>query len=183
MVRKGGTPTPLRAPAPQARRSACFTGGAPLSLERVDEPDRTGFKLVVVQRIREQLGAEFARRRAVNARYSLRGFARSLGLHHATLSRLLKGDGPVRQQTVTTLAARLGIVSAVVPLLVEAEDAACIVDVMRRETFRPDSRWIASVSNISTDRVNVALQRLLAERRLCMRTRTEWAMSEREPQA
>jgi plasmid maintenance system antidote protein VapI len=147
----------------------------------VDQPDRTGFKLVVVQRIREQLGAEFARRQAVNARYSLRGFARSLGLHHATLSRLLKGNGPVRHETVTVLAARLGIASTAVPLLVQAEDAARIVEAMGRETFRPDSRWIASVSSISIDRVNVTLQRLLAERRLCMRTRTEWVVTEREP--
>jgi transcriptional regulator with XRE-family HTH domain len=147
----------------------------------VDQPDRTGFKLVVVQRIREQLGAEFARRQAVNARYSLRGFARSLGLHHATLSRLLKGNGPVRHETVTVLAARLGIASTAVPLLVQAEAAARIVEAMGRETFRPDSRWIASVSSISIDRVNVTLQRLLAERRLCMRTRTEWVVTEREP--
>jgi plasmid maintenance system antidote protein VapI len=135
---------------------------------------------MVVQRLRDQLAAEFARRQAANARYSLRGFARSLDVHHATLSRLLHGSRPVRQETVTLLAARLGIASTAVPLLVQAEDAARIVEALRRETFRPDSRWIASVSNMSIDRVNVALQLLLRERRLCMRSRTEWVVTERE---
>jgi plasmid maintenance system antidote protein VapI len=155
-------------------------GIAPLSSALLAEPGRSGHKLVSVQRLRDQLAAEFARRQAANARYSLRGFARSLGVHHATLSRLLNGRGPVRQETVTVLAARLGIASTALPWLVQAEDAARIVEAIRRETFRPDTRWIASVSNISIDRVNVALQRLLRERRLRMRSRTEWVVTGEE---
>jgi len=44
----------------------------------------------------EVLASELARRRAKNRRYSLRAFARDLGLHHTSLSRILRGGQRVR---------------------------------------------------------------------------------------
>ncbi|HWW62311.1 MAG TPA: helix-turn-helix domain-containing protein, partial [Thermoanaerobaculia bacterium] len=54
---------------------------------------------------REILQAEFDRRAARNARYSLRAFARSLGIAHTTLSRFLSG----RRRLTSRAIRRIGV--------------------------------------------------------------------------
>ena len=120
------------------------------------------------------MDAELARRRRQNARYSLRGFARALGVHHATLSRLLNDDRPLQTGTIRTLGPRLGFSSGEIQAFVLHEDEAAVIAAVGRPSFRPSSRWVASVSGISVDRVNVALQSLLRCGRLRMATATRW---------
>ncbi|MEO8682556.1 MAG: helix-turn-helix domain-containing protein [Vicinamibacterales bacterium] len=128
-----------------------------------------GFRAVVA--------AEFERRQRQNPRYSLRGFARLLGVHHATLSRLLNGAGPVHPRTIGALGPRLGLTPSQMTKMVAAEDAVALTAAIRRAAFRPDSRWLASVSGMSVDRVNIALQRLLRSGRLQMRSANQWVLN------
>ena len=127
---------------------------------------------------REVVAAEFARRRRQNARYSLRGFARALHVHHATLSRLLKGNRRVQWTTIAALGPRLGLTSGELQDLINREDLAALVAAIRRPAFRADSRWLASVTGIPVDRVNIALQALLCGGRLRMATSTRWQLHE-----
>lgn len=118
--------------------------------------------------------AEFTRRRKQNVRYSMRGFARTLGVHHATLSRLLSDDRPLQARTIQTLAPRLGFSPREIEAFVSHEDLAVVAAAIDRPAFRPSSRWLASVSGISVDRVNVALQSLLRCGRLRMASASRW---------
>src|SRR4029079_2422444 len=91
---------------------------------------------------RDIVSAEFARRRGHNPRYSLRGFARMLGVHHATVSRLLRTHGPVQSHTVLAIGQRLGLSSDDLLQWVAREDVAAVTKAIRRPSFQPNSRWL-----------------------------------------
>jgi transcriptional regulator with XRE-family HTH domain len=123
---------------------------------------------------RALLSAEFDRRRAKNPRYSMRRFARSLRTHHSTLSRLLNGGRPIQARTIDRLGRSLGLTASEIRTCVASEDAAAICRAVRRATFRPDSRWLASVCGLSIDRVNIALHALIYDGRLRMVAADRW---------
>jgi plasmid maintenance system antidote protein VapI len=127
-------------------------------------------------RFREVVAAEFARRQNHNPRYSLRAYARVLRVHHATLSRLLNNARPVPSRTIALIGPRLGLSPSQLQAMIGAEDAAAVILGIQRRSFRPDSRWLASVSGIPVDRVNVALDSLIRGRRLQMRSTTHWSL-------
>jgi hypothetical protein len=123
--------------------------------------------------LRTRLLDELARRRARNPRYSLRAFARHLGTDHTTISRVSSG----RRLTVARMRAlgpRLGLGTAEIERACQHENMLRVRDLLRRPGFRPDSRWIATRTGIALDDVNVALQALLAARRLHMTSTTTW---------
>lgn len=64
--------------------------------------------------------------------------------------------------------------------MISAEDAAAIVHAVGRPAFRPDSRWLAAVANISIDRINIALQELLRTGRLRMPSAGQWLVTHHE---
>ena len=119
---------------------------------------------------------ELARRRRINPSYSTRALARSLGMHHATLSRLLRGHTRASPATLRSVAARLGVRPAHVAELLAANDALRVETALARRGARPSSRWIASVTGLDVDAVNVALQRLLAAGSLRMASRDRWGV-------
>jgi transcriptional regulator with XRE-family HTH domain len=119
-------------------------------------------------RFRQLVHGELSRRQSRNRRYSVRRFARQLGVSHATISRCLRSTRPASISTVRTLATRLGMSDAEVEVVVRAEIEAAVASAICRSTFRPESRWLATMTGISIDRVNVALQALLQQRRLAM---------------
>jgi transcriptional regulator with XRE-family HTH domain len=127
-------------------------------------------------RFRDVLARELDRRRGRNPRYSLRRFAVRLGVHHATLSRVLRGTKPIAERTVRALGGRIGISAAELEMLVETENAALVLLVIGRPAFRPSSRWLATVAGISVDRVNIALQELLRTGSLNMVARDRWTV-------
>lgn len=129
-------------------------------------------------RFRDLVAGEFRRRRHLNPRYSLRGFARALGTHHATLSRLLAGAQPVQDKTIRTLGPRLGLSRGEIAAMISREDAAAVVSGIARPTFRPDCRWLAMVTGISVDRVNIALALLLRTGRLRMPSASQWLVTQ-----
>lgn len=123
------------------------------------------------------MAAEFERRRRLNPRYSLRGFARVAGLHHSTLSRLLRGNRPVSVRTVDAVGLRIGFSPIDTAAFAAREDVVAVALAIDRSSFRPDSRWLASVAGISVDRVNISLQTLLRVGRLRMLSRDHWVVS------
>lgn len=131
---------------------------------------------ISTMRFREAVATEFERRRRRNRRYSLRQFARGLGVHHSTVSRLLRGARPVPSRTLITMAGRLGMSSAQVAGFLAREEVAAVVDAIGRSAFRPDSRWLATVAGISVDSVNIALQELLRTGSLRMTSRERWEL-------
>ena len=101
------------------------------------------------------LQTEFEKRRHLNRRYSLRSFARRLGTDHATLSQLLRGRRVLTRRAVRQFAERLGIAGR------DYEVEVALVALTRRATFRADSRALAERIGVTTDEINIALQRLL----------------------
>jgi uncharacterized protein (TIGR02147 family) len=150
---------------------------------------------------RRHLQAELARRCAKNPNYSLRAFAKNLGVNHSTLSQIMRGRRALTRQTIERLGARLKLSAGEIARFtsalqrpVEADgtireasllahDTACaiaqwqhhaILELLRLPEFRPDSRWIARVLDLSVDEVNISLQRLLRLGMLEMRSRDKW---------
>lgn len=129
-------------------------------------------------RFAELLDNELTRRQRQNPRYSQRAFAQSLGVHHATISRLIAGMRPAQSSTIRSLGLRLGLAATDIERLIGDEDAAFVIALIRRPGFRPDSRWLATRSGMSIDRVNIALHRLIHQRVLRMATHDHWSVSD-----
>jgi transcriptional regulator with XRE-family HTH domain len=138
---------------------------------------------------RERLMQEFAARRAVNARYSLRAFANLLGADHATLSQILRGKRQVPVERIGSWARKLklspeetAVYAAVARIADEqaraasealrqwaAEMMALLGDAVHRELlrlmhtkgFKSDSRSVAQAIGVGVDDVNIALSRML----------------------
>ena len=158
------------------------TGSAPTA--------ETSFRLL--------LQSELARRCGRNPNYSLRAFAMHLNVDHSTLSQWLRGRRPIAARTIESIGAMLGItpeaITGYVARAARDDDAMhgvwyltpdtmslvaewyhfAILELTRLESFRPDSRWMARVLDISVDEVNVALQRLIRLDLLDMETTTRW---------
>jgi hypothetical protein len=90
------------------------------------------------------LKIEFARRRSVNPRYSLRAFARSIDVEHSTLSQLLRGKRPMTWKSIGRIARTV------------RWPGASVLKVSSQET-RFDSRSVARQLGVSVDEVNIAL--------------------------
>ena len=120
------------------------------------------------------LKREYDRRRCGNPRYSLRAFARSLGIDHSTLSQIVRGRRRVTMRAIRALGRRLRMTPQQVAESCAIENDIAVLNVVARPSFRADSRWIATLTGIPVDDVNVSLQRLLYNRTLVMRTRDQW---------
>lgn len=121
----------------------------------------------------DALRAEFDRRRATNVRYSLRAFARALGVSHSSLSRLVRGQRP-SVRAIAALGPRLGWSDAHVRDTV----ARRRVDVLRAlagtRGFVADARWIAARTGLSLDHVQIALHDAVRTRRLSLSSTRVW---------
>jgi len=96
-------------------------------------------------RLRSVLQAEFSRRQQSNPRYSLRAFARSMGLDHSTVSQLLRGKRPITRKSVRSIASSL------------RWNGASVVRVSGQSAVHFDSRVMAQRLGLSVDEVNIAL--------------------------
>jgi uncharacterized protein (TIGR02147 family) len=150
------------------------------------------------------LQAELGRRCARNPQYSLRAFAKFLGIDHATLSQLLRGKRALTARAILKLGTRLGLDRPAIDryatheasMAEYAEDEAvldevqqlasdtatiiadwyhfAILELTRLRDFKTDSRWIARVLGITADEVNIALTRLTRLGLLEMVGRDRW---------
>jgi uncharacterized protein (TIGR02147 family) len=150
------------------------------------------------------LQAELGRRCARSQGYSLRAFAKFLGIEHATLSQLLRGKRRLTGRAIGRLGARLGLSRSAIDTYVTheslneisinptatlqkvhqlAHDTAslitdwhhyAILELVRLQAFRPNTGWIARVLGISPDEVNIAVTRLAHLGLLEMTARDRW---------
>ena len=152
------------------------------------------------RRFRRVLQEELALRCARNPRYSLRAFARYLGLDHSTLSQLIRGRRRFTTRAIERVGKRLSLAPEMITQFIELErtppepwtsrelrqlsqDAALtlaewhhhtILELTHLTSFRPDVRWISRVLDVPVDDVNVAITRLTRLGLLDMRSRTTW---------
>lgn len=107
------------------------------------------------------LAHEFARRRARNARYSLRSFARDLGCDHATLSQWMRGRRALGPDHVARLGRALKLDAKALERAraFDAFDLGVIEAV--RTLPRPTTPRLAEHLKTDADTINIALHRLL----------------------
>ena len=125
--------------------------------------------------LRTILSAELKKRQQRNPRYSIRAFANSLDTHHSTLTRILRSDRRLTPRSIRTLGTRLKMTPAEISEACREENCSLILRTVSDPRFRADSRWIATMTGISIDQVNVALHWLLHERRMVMTSRAAWS--------
>jgi plasmid maintenance system antidote protein VapI len=123
---------------------------------------------------RQFLAADFAARQTRNRRYSLRGYARAMGVDHSTLSQLLRGCRTITSSTIRRLGERARLDAMAIETFVALQDDVRIVELVTSGEVRPDSRAIAVAIGRSVDEVNIALQRLLRCGLLRMTNRNRW---------
>jgi len=123
---------------------------------------------------RTVLQAEYDRRLARNARYSLRAFARALSVNHSTLSQILRGKRRVTARNVRSIGSKLHLSAAAIAEHCAMEHESAVLATLTRPGFRADSRWVATIVGIPLDEVNVTLQRLLRKRIVRMSSPSSW---------
>ena len=144
------------------------------------------------------LQSELARRCSRNPQYSLRSFALQLGVDASTLSQWLRHRRPLTSRVIETIGAQLGLPGELIRGYIDYEmrqppvdgpmpsqltpetiaaigdwHALAVLELSHLEQFRADSRWIASMLDISIDEVNLALHRLVSLDLLRME-QTQW---------
>jgi len=107
----------------------------------------------------------------------MRRFARTLGVHHSTVSRMMRGSRRMPSRTIAGIARRLGMSRAQIDEFVIREDEAAVLQAIARPSFRPDCRWLATITGISVDRVNIVLHTLLRAGALRMRAIHQWELT------
>ena len=125
--------------------------------------------------LKQSLRAEFAQRRRRSPRYSLRAFARDLGTDHSTLSQLLRGRRVLSPRLVRQFGRKRHLSPTDIADACEQHHADAILRLARLQSFRPNSRWIATRTGLPLDAVNAALARLLHQRQLIMESATRWS--------
>jgi len=106
---------------------------------------RQRYRDSAAERLRTILRNEFSRRRQLNPRYSLRAFARSVDLEHATLSQLIRGKRTMTWKAIRAIAARM------------RWTGKALLESVSHDRSAWDSRALAGRLGISLDEVNVAL--------------------------
>jgi uncharacterized protein (TIGR02147 family) len=149
--------------------------------------------------LRERLRAAVRR----NPHFSLRSFAKQLGIDHSTLSQVLRGRRRLSTRVLEAVRKRMGLSAEAVRAytqgsrqkknsknlpaslrsfhfyldtfqLLYAWHHYAILELIQVQGFQPDSNWIANTLGIAVGDVNIALQRLLRLRLLEMSGRKGW---------
>jgi len=147
------------------------------------DPDVTGS-------FRIHLQNTLANHCALNPRYSLRAFARRLGIDHSTLSQMLRGRRPFSDKTIRAFGRKLRLGAEQVDGFIayeqlfpsnhapdEIDIQQRILELAARDNFRPDVAWIAREIEAPVEAIHVALTQLLALDLLRMEDRDRWTVS------
>ena len=114
--------------------------------------------------LRDLLQAEHARRRAANARYSLRSFARDLDIDHATLSQILRGHRRAPSSWLRRCGQALGLNREEIAAMQLAEQLPDPESVHRQEQLR---HWVAEAQAVMREPHHHQLLQLLHEPDFC----------------
>lgn len=91
----------------------------------------------------------------------------------------MRGAQRAASPTINAVAAKLRLAAETVRDSERSEIEAAVLAAVARRGFRPDCRWIASVTGLSLDTVNEALHRLLRNRMLRMESHDRWTIVSR----
>ena len=141
--------------------------------------------LIEMDRLRLILQQELMRRISSNSRYSLRAFAKSLGIQAPTLSHILKGNRKLPKNEINRIISALNLgpeTFSNISITPKQNDSSLteyrqftvdifnviaewyhftILELVRLPTFKPDPKWIARTLDISINEVNAAIERLV----------------------
>ncbi len=120
------------------------------------------------------LHAELTRRQRANPRYSLRAFARHLGIDHSSLSQILRRRRRLTARALRRLGAMLRVPARDIERAALQANADAVVQVVADPAFKPNCRWIASKLGIPLEDVQIALHEVLRTRRVVMRAHDRW---------
>ncbi|MFL5812300.1 MAG: TIGR02147 family protein [Bdellovibrionia bacterium] len=149
---------------------------------------------------RRYLQQELIRRCEKNPGYSLRSFARSLGIHHTTLSRLIAGKRGLNSKSIQRLCGALKLSQAEASLYLDGKateapplDSAhyqnlaldtfisisewyhdAILELTHIQGFKGDPKWIATKLGIKASQVKTAVERLQRLELLSITPRNQW---------
>lgn len=104
---------------------------------------------------------EFERRQGRNRRYSLRAFARDLGCDHSTLSQWMRGRRALTSDSIEQLGRAMRLDAARLAYCREFDPLAGEVIAAAAGCPRPTTPLIARLLDVTADRVNIVLHRLL----------------------
>jgi uncharacterized protein (TIGR02147 family) len=162
-------------------------------------PDTSAAAGDIPSLLRERFRAAVRR----NPRFSLRAFAKQLGMDHSTLSQVLKSQRRLSARTLSAVGKRLGLAEETVRAYSKNARKShasadppkrprsyhfdldtfqflsvwyhyAILELIAVDGFKTDSRWIAKALGIGVDDVNIAIQRLLRLGLLEMQARDRW---------
>ena len=148
--------------------------------------------------LRERLRAAMRR----NPHFSLRSFAKQLGIDHSTLSQVLRNRRRLSPRALDVVGKRIGLSEQAIRAyaqgrskkkttsppqdiqgvhcdldtfqLLSAGYHYAILELIQIKGFKTDSRWLARTLGIAVEEVNIALQRLLRLGLLEMASRDRW---------
>lgn len=150
---------------------------------------------------RRLLQDELVARCKKNPRYSLRAFAKSLGIYHATLSALIAGRRPLTKKAIKNLAPKILKDSEHIRNFIEFEEGPeteynlketyreltidtflassewyhdAILELVHIKGFNPTPKWIAKRLGITTHEANDAVERLIRLERLKIMSSGKW---------
>ena len=166
---------------------------------RTADQRSTGAAYDIPRLLQERLRAAVRR----NPRFSLRSFAKQLGIDHSTLSQILRGRRRLSARALEAVGNRMGLSEEVLCAYRESSRKRtdskslpgsmrsfhfdldtfqllslwhhyAILELLQVQGFKTDSRWIAKTLGIAVEDVNIALQRLLRLGLLEMSGRDLW---------
>jgi transcriptional regulator with XRE-family HTH domain len=136
------------------------------------DTSRAGFGLLLRQ--------EFLRRCRKNPSYSLRAYARQLGVDASLLSKIIRGQRNASENLVRLIAPQIGIKAADIPgILSNKKDLFystldedifavisdwfhfAILELMKTTSFQGEPGWIAKRLNVNRSQVEDAIERLI----------------------
>ena len=112
-----------------------------------------------------------------NPRYSMRAFARAIGVGHTVVSRILAGKHRVTPRIIRDVARGLGMSEDETRGFLQAECERLIVTCAAAPGFRADCRWLACRSGLSLDDVNRTLFTLISTGQVRLVAADEWRLS------
>lgn len=128
------------------------------------------------------LQRELMKRCEKNPNYSLRSFAKSIGVQPATLSHILRGSRKITARTIKNISYSLHIKPEDIQKFIDSEAIPqtdvqqlaidhfhyisewyhlALVELLTLKNFKNDPKWMAKTLGISTSEVNIALERLV----------------------
>jgi len=122
----------------------------------------------------------YEERKLRNPNYSLRAYARDLGMDHPALSRTMRGVRNLSPRLVEGIGQKLGWGRDVINEALLALNCETVLRSLMNPGFRQDCRWIAIHTGPALDDVNRALHELLRRGALRMNSRTNWTLTQPE---